>query len=100
MPIEPVSIAAHRERMIAEQIVGDDDVELLGLAHQLHRAIVGEHVLSSTSAYSAACSAVTSSRHSTPDSITFAFSTEQTLLPRLRASSNATRATRSISQVV
>ena len=29
---------------VAEQIVGDDDVELLGLAHQLHGAIVGVHV--------------------------------------------------------
>ena len=56
--------------------------------------------LSSTSLYSALCSSVTSSRHSTPLSITLAFSTEQTLLPRLRASSKATRATRTISLVV
>jgi len=32
-----------------------------------------------------------------PDSITLAFSIEQTLLPRLRASSKAERATRAIS---
>ena len=37
---------------------------------------------------------VTSSRHRRPDSMTLAFSHEQTLLPRLRASSKATRATR------
>src|SRR6188474_2040321 len=36
MPSEPVSIAA--------QVVGDNDVELLGLAHQLHGAVVGVHV--------------------------------------------------------
>jgi hypothetical protein len=28
---------------VAEQIVGDDDVELLGPAHELHAAGVGEH---------------------------------------------------------
>ena len=30
---------------VAEQVVGDDDVELLGVAHQLHGAVVGEDVL-------------------------------------------------------
>jgi len=29
---------------IAEQVVGDDHVELFGRAHQLHRAVVGVHV--------------------------------------------------------
>src|SRR3546814_18420562 len=29
---------------VAEQVVGDDDVELLGLAHELHGAVVGVHV--------------------------------------------------------
>ena len=29
---------------VAEQVVGDDDVELSGLADQLHRAVVGVHV--------------------------------------------------------
>ena len=28
---------------VAEQIAGDDDVELLRLAHELHRAIIGVH---------------------------------------------------------
>ena len=30
---------------VAEQVVGDDHVELLGPAHQLHAQRVGEHVL-------------------------------------------------------
>ena len=39
-----MSIAATSERNVAEEIVANDDVVLLGIAHQLHRAIVGEHV--------------------------------------------------------
>ena len=29
---------------VAEQVIGDDDVELLGIADQLHGAVVGEHI--------------------------------------------------------
>src|SRR3546814_2750831 len=29
---------------VAEEVVGDDDVELLWIAHQLHSAVVGVHV--------------------------------------------------------
>ena len=52
---------------------------------------------SSTSGYSLSCTSCTTSRHRMPDSITLAFSIEQTLLLRLRASSKADRATRAIS---
>ena len=61
--------------------------------------------LSATSGNSFAPNAVTNCRQSRPDSMTLAFSTLQTRPPfplawRLRASSKATRATRSISLVV
>ena len=45
MPSEPVSHGRLVRQHVAEQIVGDDDVELLRLAHQLHGAIVGEDVV-------------------------------------------------------
>ena len=35
----------HVRQHVAEQIVGDDHVELLGPAHELHAERVGEHVL-------------------------------------------------------
>ena len=47
MPIEPVSMAAVVGQHVAEQVVGDDDVELGRRAHQLHRAVVGVHVAES-----------------------------------------------------
>ncbi len=56
--------------------------------------------LSSTSGYSASCTSVTTWRQSTPDSMTLAFSIEQTLFRRRRASSKAARATRAISPSV
>ena len=56
--------------------------------------------LSSTSANSWSCTHCASSRQSTPDSMTFAFSTEQTRLSRFCASSKATRQARRISLVV
>ena len=60
--------------------------------------------VSCTSAYSRWCKAVTVWRQNRPDCITLAFSTEHSLatpsLARLRASSKATRDTRSISLVV
>ena len=56
--------------------------------------------LNSTSGYSLSCTHCTSSRHNIPDSMTFAFSIEQTLLSLFLANSNADRATRRISFVV
>ena len=53
--------------------------------------------LSWTSWYSAWWTSVTTSRQRTPNSMTLAFSIEQTLFWRRRASSNAERATRAIS---
>ena len=41
--MEPVHCAASSEH-VAKQIVGDNDVELFGIAHQLHGAIVGENM--------------------------------------------------------
>ena len=45
MPSEPVSIAAISDEHVAEQIVGDDDVELLRRLHQIHAAGIGELML-------------------------------------------------------
>ena len=83
---------------VAEQVVGDDHVELLRPAHELHAAGVGElmlerHVLE----LALRAAASTTSCQSTPVFITLRFSIEVTLLRRLRASSKATRAMRSIS---
>ncbi len=55
---------------------------------------------SATSEYSDLWTRLTTSRHNTPVTITFDFSAETTRLSRSRASSNATRAMRSISLVV
>ena len=44
MPREPVSMAAAIGQQVAEQIVGDDHIELLGLSNELHGAVVGIHV--------------------------------------------------------
>ena len=32
------------KKIVAEQIAGDDDVELLGFAHELHRRVVDIHM--------------------------------------------------------
>ena len=56
--------------------------------------------LKATSEYFSLCSLVASSRHSTPVCMTLAFSEEQTLFLRLRASSKATAQTRRISLVL
>ena len=46
MPIEPVSIDASSGEDVAEHVAGDDHVELLRVAHQLHGAVVDVHVRS------------------------------------------------------
>jgi len=53
MPSEPVALRGFVRKHIAEQIIGDDNVELFRPAHQLHRAIVGQMCVSSTSGNSA-----------------------------------------------
>ena len=35
----------HVRQHVAKQVVGDDNVELLGAPHQLHAAIVGQHMV-------------------------------------------------------
>jgi hypothetical protein len=43
----PEAAGEHRGAVgeqIAEQVVGDDDIELLGPPHELHSAVVGVHV--------------------------------------------------------
>ena len=82
---------------VAEQIVGDDDVELLRPAHELHAAGIGELMLELDVLEFARVQRVTTSFQSTPVFMTLRFSIEVTLLRRLRASSKATRAMRSIS---
>ena len=70
---------------IAEQIVRSKSHRIATGARSSCMAQLSAYICdSSTSLYSAACSLVTSSRQSRPDSITLAFSQEQTLLRRLR----------------
>ena len=61
---------------VAEQIVGDDHVELLRRAHELHGAIVGEDVVERDVAIALLVQRVTTSFHSTPVFITLRFSAE------------------------
>src|SRR6185312_10134560 len=100
MPSEPVSIAAQSDSKSPKRLSVTMTSNCFGLRTSCIAQLSAYMCESSTSLYSVSCSFCISSRHSTPDSMTLAFSTEQTLLLRLRASSKATRPTRMISGVV
>ena len=86
---------------VAEQVVGDDHVVLLRTAHELHGAVVGEHVLELDVGNSALWMRVTTWRHSTPDLHDVALlGRRRPCRGACRARSKATRAMRSISPVV
>ena len=78
----PEAAGQHRgevRQQVAEQVAGDDDVELPRIAHQLHGAVVGVHVRQlDLGEFRGRRSAVTVCRHSSPLSITLAFSTLHT----------------------
>ncbi len=99
-PIDPVSIEASSDRMSPNRLSVTITSNCLGLRTSCMAQLSARMCSSSTSAYSRWCSAVTTSRQNWPLSMTFDFSAEATLLRRPRASSKATRATRSISAVV
>ncbi len=85
---------------VAEQVLGQDDVEVRGLDGQPHRARVDVHVLERARPDSPSPTSVTVARQSCEVSSTFALSTEVTSPRRSRASSKATRATRTTSSRV
>ena len=97
MPSDPVSIAAVSDNISPNKLSVTITSNCLGQRHSCIAPASAYICESSTSEYSAWCILSTVSRHRTPDSITFAFSIEQTLLPRLLANSKADLATRSIS---
>ena len=97
MPSEPVSIEASSDRMSPNRLSVTITSNWLGARRSCMASASAYMWLSSTSAYFSLWSLVASSRHSTPLCMTLAFSDEQTLLRRLRASSKATAQTRRIS---
>ena len=97
MPSEPVSIAAQSLSRSPNRLAVTITSNCLGRRTSCHRAIVGVHVLQ----LDVRIVRRVQRRHlvapELPDSITLALSTECTRLSRRRASSKATRQTRSIS---
>src|ERR1700693_2054363 len=96
LPSEPVSIAASSERMSPKVFSVKITSKRCGSRISCIAAVSTSRCSSSISGYSA-CSATTTRRHSRLVSRTFCLSTEVTRRRRARASSNATRALRSIS---
>ena len=96
MPIEPVNIEASSDRMSPKRLPVTITSNCLGLRTSCI-AQLSTYMCESSISGKAFASSVTTSRQSCEVSSTFALSTEQTLLPRLRAASNATRAMRRIS---
>jgi hypothetical protein len=80
MPSEPVSIAAQSDSMSPNRLSVTMTSNCLGQRTSCMAQLSAYMWPSSTSLYSAACSAVTVWRHSTPVCMTLAFSTEVTLL--------------------
>src|SRR3569832_2145820 len=78
---------------VAEDVAGDEGVELFGRADQLFRRVVDVHVGELDLGESFATSIMTSF-HSSEHSSTLAFSTEHSFLPRFIAMPKATCATR------
>jgi hypothetical protein len=93
MPIEPVSIEASSERMSPNMLPVTITSNCLGVRTSCIAQLSTYMWVSSISG-KARASALTTSLQSCEVSRTFALSTEQTRLPRLRAASNATRAIR------
>ena len=100
MPSEPVSIEASSDRMSPNRLSVTITSNWLGERSSCMASASAYMWLSATSEYFSLCSLVASSRHSTPVCMTLAFSEEQTLFLRLRASSKATAQTRRISLVL
>src|SRR6266849_3599299 len=97
MPSEPVSMAATSESMSPNRLSVTMTSNCFGQRTSCMPPASASWCSSTTSLNSRACSAPTTSCQSTPVFITLRFSMDVTLLRRLRASSKATRAMRSIS---
>ena len=79
MPSEPVSIAARSESRSPKRLSVTMTSNCFGQRVSCMAPASAYMWLSATSGYSAACTSVTTWRQSTPDSITLAFSIEQSL---------------------
>ncbi|MNL54840.1 hypothetical protein D3C87_1782040 [compost metagenome] len=97
MPSEPVSIAATSDSMSPNRLSVTMTSNCLGLRTSCMPPASASMCSSWTSEYFALCVSVTTWFHNTPDFMTLRFSIEQTRLLRVRASSKATPAMRSIS---
>ena len=97
MPSEPVSMAAMSDSMSPNRLSVTMTSNCFGQRTSCMPPESASWCSSCTSLNSRSCTWVTTSFHKTPVFITLRFSIDVTLLRRLRASSKATRAMRSIS---
>ena len=99
IPRDPVSIAAQSDSKSPNRLSVTMTSNCFGFRTSCIAQLSAYIWPRLTSPPSCSCRLFITSRHSTPDIITFDFSTDVTRPSRLRAKSNATRPIRSISRV-